>query len=298
VRSGFYISVYWINRQAEFIINDYTLKFTVSTLPKFFAGWNLAFSVSKNTAAVDSLLLKLRVTWSVSLINCNVVLWRARKPNWLALSGPLSYVCFWRIIRITFSNSLPVVDRRLIGRKFWIFTRFGKVITFATFKGFGKCDSRRLRLNKRIKCTIDRSGKCLRHSFGMPLIIQAFLNFRVFISFCMSHGLILWVGLFSTDSTSAWTLASTCRSWFQLHKSCGERNFQAVRSFIGFLRWKEFEAWSTMNSSWCPWSIHLKEQFRNGPYSLWCDFSVTYFRFHAVQVPFYGSVAWLLSRPD
>jgi hypothetical protein len=33
-----------------------------------------AFSMSKNTAAVDILLLKLRVTWSVSLIYCRVVL--------------------------------------------------------------------------------------------------------------------------------------------------------------------------------------------------------------------------------
>jgi hypothetical protein len=33
-----------------------------------------AFSISKNTAAVDILLLKLSVTWSVSLIHCSVVL--------------------------------------------------------------------------------------------------------------------------------------------------------------------------------------------------------------------------------
>jgi hypothetical protein len=33
-----------------------------------------AFSISKNIAAVDILFLKLRVTWSVSLIHCNVVL--------------------------------------------------------------------------------------------------------------------------------------------------------------------------------------------------------------------------------
>jgi hypothetical protein len=33
-----------------------------------------AFSMSKNTAAVDILLLKLRVTWSVGLIRCSVVL--------------------------------------------------------------------------------------------------------------------------------------------------------------------------------------------------------------------------------
>jgi hypothetical protein len=33
-----------------------------------------AFSMSKNTVAVDILLLKLRATWSVSLIYCSVVL--------------------------------------------------------------------------------------------------------------------------------------------------------------------------------------------------------------------------------
>jgi hypothetical protein len=33
-----------------------------------------AFSISKNTAVVDILLLKLRATWSASLIHCRVVL--------------------------------------------------------------------------------------------------------------------------------------------------------------------------------------------------------------------------------
>jgi hypothetical protein len=41
-----------------------------------------AFSMSKNTVAIDILLFKFRVTWSVSLINCSVMLWRAWKPNW------------------------------------------------------------------------------------------------------------------------------------------------------------------------------------------------------------------------
>jgi hypothetical protein len=68
------------------------------------------------------LLLKFKVTWSVSLIHWSVVLWRARKPNWLALSRPLSSKCLWTIFRITFSNSLRVADKRLIGRKFWVLT--------------------------------------------------------------------------------------------------------------------------------------------------------------------------------
>jgi hypothetical protein len=49
----------------------------------------------------DILLLKLRVTWSVSLIPCSVVLCRARKPNWPALSRHLSSMCFWTIFRMT-----------------------------------------------------------------------------------------------------------------------------------------------------------------------------------------------------
>jgi hypothetical protein len=61
-----------------------------------------AFSKSKNIAAVVILLLKVRATWSVSLIHCSVMLWRARKPNWLALSRPPSSTCFWRILILTF----------------------------------------------------------------------------------------------------------------------------------------------------------------------------------------------------
>jgi len=43
-----------------------------------------AFTMSKKTSAVDKMLLKFKVMWSVSLIHWKVVLWRARKPNWLA----------------------------------------------------------------------------------------------------------------------------------------------------------------------------------------------------------------------
>jgi hypothetical protein len=45
-----------------------------------------AFSICKNTAAVDILLLKLIVTWSVNFTHCSVVLWCARNPNSLASS--------------------------------------------------------------------------------------------------------------------------------------------------------------------------------------------------------------------
>jgi hypothetical protein len=160
-----------------------------------------AFSISKNTAAVQILLFNLRVTWSASLIHCNVLLWRARKPNWLALGRPHFSICFWRNFRITFSNSWPVVDRRLIGRKFsgnfGSLPGLGKVVTFASFQWFVKCDSRRQWLNKWVKCTNGSLGKCLRHSFGTPSIPQAFLNFKDFINFCTSHGLILGGGLLS-----------------------------------------------------------------------------------------------------
>jgi hypothetical protein len=122
-----------------------------------------------------------KVMWSVSLIRWSVVPWRARKPNWLALSSPLSSMCLWTIFRITFSNRLPVMGKRLIGRKFWgrlvSLQGFGNVITFASFQGFRKWDSRMQWLNKCVRCTNGLLGRCLRHWFGIPSSPQVFLSF-------------------------------------------------------------------------------------------------------------------------
>jgi hypothetical protein len=63
--------------------------------------WN-AFSISKNTAAVDILLLKFKVKWSVSLMDWSVVLCRARKPNWFALSRSFALMYLWTIFRMSF----------------------------------------------------------------------------------------------------------------------------------------------------------------------------------------------------
>jgi hypothetical protein len=130
------------------------------------------------------LLLTFKIAWSVGLTHWSVVLWRARKPNWLALSRPLSSVCLWTIFRNIFSNSLPVVDKRLIGRKFWgnfeSLPGFDNVITSASFQGFGKQDSRRQWLNKCIRCISDLSGRCPRHSFGISSCPQAFRKFNEF----------------------------------------------------------------------------------------------------------------------
>jgi hypothetical protein len=115
------------------------------------------FSISKNTAAVGMLLLKLRVTWSVNFMHCSVVLWCARNPNWLALSKFFFSVCLKIIFRITFSKSLLVVDNRLIGRRFsgnlGSFPGFGKVIMFASFQHLGKWESRMQLLNRFVRFT-------------------------------------------------------------------------------------------------------------------------------------------------
>jgi hypothetical protein len=85
-----------------------------------------ALSISKNTADVHILLLKFRVTWSVSLMHWSLILWSARKPNWhIHVFGKfLPSVCFRVVLKVSFSSSLPVVDKRLIGGKFWIFEGF------------------------------------------------------------------------------------------------------------------------------------------------------------------------------
>jgi hypothetical protein len=154
-----------------------------------------AFSMFKNTAAVDILLLKLRDTWSVSLTHGTIVLWRARKPNWLALSRLLSLMCFWTILWMTFSNNLTVLDRREIGSKFWgnfgSLPGSGNVMTFPYFQDFPKWGNRRQGLIKCDKWINGRLGIRLRHSFEMPSIPQDFLNFKELIRFYKWHGLIL-----------------------------------------------------------------------------------------------------------
>lgn len=86
------------------------------------------FSIFKETAAVDLLLLESNVTWCVSHTHLNILLWRARKSNWLALSRPRPPTCllgYFQEKKKSFSNSLRVVDMRLIGRgNFWVLTGF------------------------------------------------------------------------------------------------------------------------------------------------------------------------------
>jgi hypothetical protein len=86
-----------------------------------------AFSISKNTAAVDILLLKFRETWSVSLIHWSFVLWRARKTNWLALESFFPQCVYELLYRI-----------RLIGHtfwgNFWFLLGFGRAMILASSK--------------------------------------------------------------------------------------------------------------------------------------------------------------------
>jgi hypothetical protein len=139
-----------------------------------------AFSISKNTATVDMLFFKLKVTWSVCLIHCKVVLWLARNLNWFTFSRPLSPEWLWTIFRITFSNSLPVVGKRLVDRTFsgnvGSLRSFGNVIIFASFQGIRKWEIRKLWLIKWVKCSKGLFGRCLRYSFGIPSIPQAFFS--------------------------------------------------------------------------------------------------------------------------
>jgi hypothetical protein len=93
-------------------------------------------------------------------------------PNWLAFSKFPSSVCFWTDLKISFSNSLPVVDKRLIGCKFWgncgSLPGFDRVMIFVSFQNGRKWPSWRQWLNKRVKCTRCHFWRCQRHSFGMP----------------------------------------------------------------------------------------------------------------------------------
>jgi hypothetical protein len=73
-----------------------------------------------------------------------------------------------------------------------------------------------------VKWTSGLFRSCLRHSFGIPSVPQAFLSFRDSINFCKSNGLILWREPLS---------AASRRSWFSSHRSCGV-NYLSKQSAI------------------------------------------------------------------
>jgi hypothetical protein len=168
---------------------------------------------------------KFRVTWSASLIHWSVVVWCATKPNRLAFSKFLSSVCFWIFLKISFSDSLPVMDKRLIGRKFGgnleSLPDFGRVMIFASLQSAGKWPSRRQWLNICVECTRGLVGRCRRHSFGMPSKPRVFPNFKDCISFETSQGREL-TGMSSStlvQSQSYFTigdLPSISSSWHQV----------------------------------------------------------------------------------
>jgi hypothetical protein len=72
------------------------------------------------------------------------------KTNWWAVKPRVYF-------QNNFSNSLPVVGKRIIWCKFWgnfgCLPGFGNVITFASLQGFGKWDIWRQWLSKRVICT-------------------------------------------------------------------------------------------------------------------------------------------------
>jgi len=141
----------------------------------------MLFGYLNKTAAVDMLLLKSRVTWSASRIYWSVVLWRARKPNWHGFSKLFPSMCLWIILRMTFSNSSPVVSRRLIGLRFWG--------NFDPCQDDGKRDNRKQWLNRWVRRNIGFRGRCLRQSFGMESIPQA--SFVLSLLFFVHHKALL-----------------------------------------------------------------------------------------------------------
>jgi hypothetical protein len=142
----------------------------------------------------DILLLKFKVTWSISLMYWCIMLWHAQMPNWYTFSMLFSSMCLWTIFRITLSNTC-VVERRFTGHNIWVnfgsLPGFGKGITFASFQDTGKCESCKHWLNRCVRWTSVLLGRCLRHSFGMLSIPQAFFSLRELISFSMSQGITL-----------------------------------------------------------------------------------------------------------
>jgi len=59
------------------------------------------------------------VTCSARLVSSSVVLWRARKPYWLARIKSFLPTFLWTVFKRDFWNNSPVVYRRLMVHEFW-----------------------------------------------------------------------------------------------------------------------------------------------------------------------------------
>jgi hypothetical protein len=195
------------------------------------------------------------------------MLWRALKPNWLALSKLLLPVCFWIICRIIFSRSLLVESKRIIGSKFWgnvgPLPGFGKATTSTSFQDTGKCEGRIQWLIKLIKLVYLEGTFDIRleyHEFHGPSSILR--NLLIYVSHTV---LLFWGGSLSSASNGACTLAPTWRS-------CFGHTVYAV--WMGFLSSQQLrclylpaEILGLKDYEW-PWSIPVCEGLRNEPYCL------------------------------
>jgi hypothetical protein len=57
-------------------------------------------------------------------LQCRAVTETETKLPFIKKAFSSMYVYLWTIFRMIFSNNLPVVDKRLVGRKFWILAGF------------------------------------------------------------------------------------------------------------------------------------------------------------------------------
>jgi len=162
-----------------------------------------AFSISKNTAAVNTQLLEIKVTWSVSLIYWSVVLWWTWQPNWPACSMLFLSTCLWSIFKTVFSNNFPYADRRLIGRK--ILGSCPVLVTLSLSLLLKRWKMWQHKIIVKKMCDMHQwpSGKMSEES--MPSITRAFPSWSKLIWFWSSQGLNLAEGL-SIVSNGAWTL--------------------------------------------------------------------------------------------
>jgi hypothetical protein len=110
------------------------------------------FSISRNTAAVQFLGDVISHPHTLKYLNCDLI----DSQNYFHLVSFFPY-CFWTVLEINFAISLPIVDKRLIGRKFWGNLKY--------FQGFGSYDNYffpRCRKVTKPKAVIKKFVKCLR----------------------------------------------------------------------------------------------------------------------------------------
>jgi hypothetical protein len=111
--------------------------------------------------------------WSISLINCSIMLWLLQNPEWLALSNYFKWCCpSWTVdwVNIEF------------GGVYGLYLILARPSLLVTSKAWGNVKAECKCLMKFVRCTRDLLKRCLRHFIWNGVSFPAWRSLQISVS--------------------------------------------------------------------------------------------------------------------